>query len=75
MASRPPGDLKHKTNPHRIALGPPPASPSLHRASFQKSARGGRTPKRFYRLFFGTAAQMTTRLYGSMSGRVSTLLA
>ena len=48
VASRPPGDLKTTTNPHCIALGPPPVSPSLHRASFQKSARGGRTPKRFY---------------------------
>ena len=48
VASRPPGDLKTTTNPRCIALGPPPVSPSLHRASFQKSARGGRTPKRFY---------------------------
>ena len=49
VAFRPPGDLKTTTNPHCIALGPPPVSPSLHRASFQKSARGGRTPNRFYR--------------------------
>ena len=49
VASRPPGDLRNATNPHCIALGPPPVSPSLHRASFQKSARGGRTPNRFYR--------------------------
>ena len=49
VASRPSGDLKKKGKKHYIALGPRPVSPSLHRASIQKSARGGRTPKRFYR--------------------------
>ena len=52
VASRPPGDLKNTTNPHQIALGPPPhfVWPSWGRVSvsFQKRARGGRSPDRFY---------------------------
>ena len=32
VASRPPGEPRNATNPHCIALGPPPVSPSLHRS-------------------------------------------
>ena len=60
------GSLRNATNPHCIALGPPPVSPSLHRASFQKSARGGRTPNRFYLLSHARApSPMRARASGA----------